>query len=312
MVKDKITSFILQISLFLLVLIVIFFPVSLNIKNNLNEENVFNKVEEVENTNLTTIIFVGDIMLGRSVMRKTIEMKDNLYPFRKVSDFLKSSNLTFANLENPIVKDCPETVGGFKFCTNYEISEGLRFSGIDIVSLANNHSRNYGLEGFNETKDHLNNLDISYVGDNNLVIRKANETTFGFLGFDYTLKNDLENDLKLIEKSDKEVDVLIVGVHWGEEYKDKANTWQRLTAKKMVDSGADCIIGGHPHWVQDYEEINGKPVYYSLGNFIFDQMWSEETKKGLIVKLTYQKDNLIKKEEFNTYINSIGKPEIVD
>lgn len=270
------------------------------------------KIPDRPINNETTIIFVGDIMLGRSVMGKTIEMKDNFYPFRKVSEFLKNADLTFANLENPIVKDCPETVGGFKFCTNYEIAGGLEFSGIDIVSLANNHSSNYGLEGLTETKDFLINNNISFVGDSNLVIKEINGVKFGFLGFDYTLKNNLADDLKLIEDSKKEVDVLIVGVHWGDEYKELANNFQRLTAKEMVVKGADVIIGGHPHWVEDYEEIDGKAVYYSLGNFIFDQMWSEETKKGLVVKLTFDETNLIKREEFKTYIKTIGQPELVD
>ncbi|AKM83345.1 hypothetical protein A2422_00635 [Candidatus Woesebacteria bacterium RIFOXYC1_FULL_31_51] len=268
-------------------------------------------LNELKN-NQTTIIFVGDIMLGRSVMGKAIEVGDNYYPFRKTSEVLNNADITFANLENPIVKNCPGTIGGFKFCTNYEIANGLTFAGIDIVSLANNHSGNYGLEGLTETKKFLSDNNISYVGDSNLAIKEVNGTKFGFLGFDYTLKNNLDNDLKLIKDSKGKVDVLIIGVHWGDEYKDEANSLQRTIAKKMIEAGVDVIIGGHPHWIEDYEEINGKSVYYSLGNFIFDQMWSEETKKGLVVKLTFDRTNLVKKEEFNTYIKSIGQPEIVD
>ena len=311
MEKTKHTSFISIISSFLLLLIIILFPLSSKV-GEIDQKKIINEVEIFKKDNLTTIIFVGDIMPGRSVMRKAIEVKDNLYPFGKVADFLNSSDLTFANLESPIVKNCPETVGGFKFCTNYDVAGGLSYSGIDIVSLANNHSSNYGPEGLTETKNYLTKNGISFVGDNNLVIKNINGTNFGFLGFDYTLKNNLDSDLKLIEDSNEKVDVLIVGVHWGDEYKELANNFQRLTASQMVGSGADVIIGSHPHWVEDYEEINGRPVYYSLGNFIFDQMWSEETKKGLVVKLTFDGTSLVKKEEFNTYIKSIGQPEIVD
>lgn len=284
----------------------------LNKKNisKVNNGNVFKQIQKAVKRE-TSIMFVGDIMLGRSVMKKTINEGDSYYPFKKTSEFLNNADITFANLENPIVKNCPETIGGFKFCTNYETAKGLNFAGIDIVSLANNHSENYGLEGLAETKKFLGDNDISYVGDSNFIIKEINGTKFGFLGFDYTLKNDLDNDLKLIKDSKEKVDVLIVGVHWGDEYKDKANNLQRTIAKKMIEAGTDVIIGGHPHWVEDYEEINGKPVYYSLGNFIFDQMWSEETKKGLIVKMTFDGTSLIKREEFKTYINSIGQPEIV-
>ena len=80
----------------------------------------------------------------------------------------------------------------------------------------------------------------------------------------------------------------------------------------MVDSGVDVIVGHGPHWVQDVEYINNKPVYYSLGNFIFDQMWSEETKKGLAVKLIFEGDKLIKEERLPIYMSSWAQPEFIE
>jgi len=261
----------------------------------------------------TTIIFTGDIMLGRSVMGASLDNNDPLYPFRHVADVIKSSDITFVNLENPIVGDCQRHVGGFKFCTTAEIAKGLNFAGIDIVTLANNHSGNYGQLGFEETKKYLANDGIKYVGDGNLEIIEKKGIKFGFLGFNYTFGSDnLDEDLDLIIDSDSKVDVLIVGSHWGEEYKDVGNSFQKVVAKKMVENGADVIIGHHPHWVQDMQDLNGKPVYYSLGNFIFDQMWSEETKKGLVVKMTFEGKELVKREEFKTYIQNIGQPIIID
>ena len=111
---------------------------------------------------------------------------------------------------------------------------------------------------------------------------------------------------------------MIVGVNWGEEYHSIANNYQTSIAKQIVKAGADVVVGHHPHWVQNHEEINSVPIYYSLGNFIFDQMWSEETKKGLIVKMTFSRpDNdvvarLIETEEFNIYIPKMGQPKIVN
>lgn len=260
----------------------------------------------------TTIIFTGDIMLGRSVMGASLDSSDAYYPFRNTADFLKNADITFANLENPIVDDCKRHVGGFKFCTTPEIAKGLEFAGIDIVTLANNHSGNYGEEGFEDTKKYLIKENIKYVGDNNLEIIEKNGIKFGFLGFNYTFtKNDLEKDLLLIKDSDPKVDILIIGNHWGDEYKDIANSFQSTVARKMVENGADVIIGHHSHWVQNYEEIDGKPIYYSLGNFVFDQMWSEETKKGLVVKMTFDGKELVKREEFKTYTSKIGQPEII-
>lgn len=266
----------------------------------------------------TTIIFTGDIMLGRSVMGAGLDNNDPFYSFRNTAEFLKSADITFGNLENPIVGDCQRHVGGFKFCTSPEIAQGLTFAGFDVVTLANNHSSNYGSSGFEETKKYLNNDGIKSVGYNNLEIIEKNGIKFGFLGFDYvTSQKNIESDLLLIKESDSKVDVLIVSPHWGVEYKDIANKFQTDLAKQMVENGADLIIGHHPHWVQNYEELLEKPIYYSLGNFIFDQMWSEETKKGLVVKMTFDPPNgetgarLVNTEEFKTYIPKIGQPEIL-
>lgn len=263
--------------------------------------------------NQTTIIFTGDIMLGRSVMGAAIDNNDNLYPFRHVSDVIKNADITMANLENPIIKDCPRVSGGFKFCTSPEIAQGLLFSGVDIVSLSNNHSGNYSQSGLNETKKYLSDLGIKYVDGSNLEIIEKNGVKYGFLAFDYTIsKDNLVRDLELIKTSDLQIDNLIVMPHWGEEYKETANKFQVETAHKMIENGADTIVGSHPHWIQNYEEYQNKPIYYSLGNFVFDQTWSEETKKGLVVKMTFENKDLVKCEEFKTYTPKIGQPVLQD
>lgn len=270
-----------------------------------------NKVD-IDKLSQTSIIFTGDVMLGRSVMGETIDKNDFYYPFRKTADFLKSSDITFINLENAVIKNCPRTgKGSFTFCTSVEIAQGLEFSGVDIVTLANNHSGNYGKDGLMETKKYLSDMGIKWVDGTNCEILEKNNVRFGFVGLDFVYKNLRSEDLKLISDCKSKSDILIVSPHWGEEYKAMANGLQISTAQKMIEAGADMIVGHHPHWVQNYEEINGKPIYYSLGNFIFDQMWSEETKKGLIVKMTFDDKSLVKREEFKTYIKNIGQPEIV-
>ena len=258
------------------------------------------------------IIFTGDVMIGRSVLITALDKENNPdYPFLYVSDYLLSADLVFANLESPIVTNCPRFEHGFTFCTDPKMVEGLVFSNINVVNLANNHILNFGKEGLEDTKRYLDSSDILYTGVNNLATKEIDNTTFGFLGFDFTVNVPTQKDWDLIKESDSKVDILIVGVHWGEEYKEKANSNQRVWAKKMIENGADVVSGHHPHWVEDYEYIDGKPVYYSLGNFVFDQMWSEETKKGLLVKLTFEDKNLTGEEFINTYIENIGQPKIV-
>lgn len=288
----------------------------------------------------TKLILTGDVMLGRKVMIESIKQNDYKYPFLKVADFLKRADIVFINLENPIVSDCPIHEGGFTFCSPSESVEGLTNAGVDVVNLANNHSGNYGVEGIEKTSALLQENGIETTGLNNLVVMPVNDLNFGFLGFDYVFENQIyPKNIQLVTESKPKVDILIVAVHWGDEYTDLANSFQRQLAKNLIANGADVVVGHHPHWVQDAEcfgqdgagewqvvkqiskadlengvvcPLNSKPVFYSLGNFIFDQMWSEETKKGAIVELTFKNTSLESMKEYNTYIGNWGQVELLN
>lgn len=104
------------------------------------------------------------------------------------------------------------------------------------------------------------------------------------------------------------MNILIVGVHWGEEYKSKANSNQKLIAEKLSEAGADYIVGHHPHWIQNIETMGNSKVYYSLGNFVFDQMWSEKTKKGMSVNLIFKGKKLFKENLLWSYMDKFAQP----
>lgn len=264
-------------------------------------------------TGETRVILTGDVMLGRTVMTTSLDRRDPTYPFHKIADKLKSADLTFVNLENPIVDKCPRKTDGLIFCADPQMADGLVYAGVDIVSLANNHSANYGSDGIKNTREVLAQKKIAAVGTGNLVIKEINGLKFGFLGFEYIDKNPTPQEIQLIKDSNSKVDILIVAVHWGAEYQAKASTKQRTIAKTLVENGADVVVGHHPHWVQDIEYINSKPVYYSLGNFVFDQMWSQKTREGLAIKLTFDNRGNIKYEEkLPIFMRSWAQPEWVD
>ncbi len=285
----------------------------------------------VSERKLTTLIMTGDVMLGRTVEITAKEKHDMNYPFLKVADILRNADISFVNLENPIVKNCKPFTQGFTFCANPEMVDGLVYTGVDIVTLANNHSHNYGEKGVTSTVETLQEKGIEATGIGNLVIVEKNGITFGFLGFDKAQQGNPKlavDEKELLEDSDKKVDVLIVAMHWGVEYKDKALLGVRSLGHELVAGGADVVVGSHPHWVQDmeYYDVNGNsipsttdhqlpttnrfiPVYYSLGNFVFDQMWSEKTKQGLAVKLTFDGKEIVKEELLPTYMKERGQPE---
>ncbi|OGM02495.1 hypothetical protein A2115_00710 [Candidatus Woesebacteria bacterium GWA1_41_8] len=258
------------------------------------------------------VILTGDVMLGRTVETKSAEEGDYAYPFRRVGERLRDSDIVFINLENPIIEDCPPHADGFKFCASPKMLEGLVFSGVDIVNLANNHSGNYGQNGIEETQNHLRRKGIAATGLGELVILKREGTRFGFLGLDLTTRNLSDNDIELIRRSNTKVDVLILGVHWGVEYTQTPTDIQRTWAREIIQAGADVIAGHHPHWVQISEIIDGKPVYYSLGNFVFDQMWSEETKKGLLIQQIYEDKTLVKEKKSPIYMASWAQPHFIE
>lgn len=300
--------------MFLVLSLILAFVIYLNL-NSIKEVTTYKLPQKFEFIRQelageTAVLLAGDVMLGREVMIRALDKKDASYPFRKVGSVLQSADVVFVNLEVPIVTGCPRTSTGLVFCTDPALVEGLKYAGVDVVTLANNHTGNYGVKGIEETKDYLKKAGIAATGVGELVIKKVNGVTYGFLGFDWVVRDPTTSELQLISDSDPKVDILIVGIHWGVEYRDKANAFQRKWAREVVNRGADVVTGHHPHWVQDTEYINGKPVYYSLGNFVFDQMWSEETKKGLVAKLTFDRyGKIIKEEQLHTYMADWGQPE---
>lgn len=245
------------------------------------------------------LLFVGDIMLDRTVFIKTKKANDYNFPFLKIADFLKNFDLRVANLEGPITdfKSVANGIGANRliFTFSPQFLEPLK-QNFDILNLANNHTNNFGAKGLQQTRDYLDSAGSKYFGDpNNSAGYLATSTEFngiklGFVGFNELAKNGFENVLLKIKELRPQVDFLIAYPHWGNEYESKKpSAKQQQEAHALIDTGADAIIGSHPHVVQPTEEYNGKIIFYSLGNFIFDQYFSGETMQGLAVGVKLEK-----------------------
>ena len=301
----------MSIVTFLFVLVVLAIPI-----NSLGVKNLAGSILQILGVRSTRageleIILAGDVMLGRTVMTKSLDTGNVGYPFENIAAYFARGDLAFVNLENPITEGCRRHYDGLIFCATPDMLMGLTRSGIDIVNLANNHTLNYGKSGLDETRSHLKNAGIDHTGFGSVVTRKINGTSVGFLGFDFLSQAPTEDDYSLIADTNAKVDILIVGVHWGEEYTPRPRDDQREWARKMVSSGADAIAGHHPHWVQEMEYINDVPVFYSLGNLVFDQMWSDRTRRGLVVKLVFQDGKLVNEERRETFMENWAQPMFV-
>lgn len=241
------------------------------------------------------LIFGGDIMLSRTVNTKMEKYDNYNWPLEKIAPLFSEADLAIANLESPFLftNNYQVLTGSFSFKANPKSVSTLILSGFDVLSLANNHILNQGQKGLSDTYKVLDDAGINYVGsrEHNLVIRESKGTKFAFLSYTYdeskliaSINDSIEPDIKTAKEQS---DVVIVLMHAGTEYTRKPNQSQINFAHQAIDSGADLVVGTHPHWPQTTETYQGKTIIYSLGNLVFDQMWSQETSQGLVVKVYF-------------------------
>jgi poly-gamma-glutamate synthesis protein (capsule biosynthesis protein) len=200
------------------------------------------------------------------------------------------------------------------FCGDLRHLAGLQFAGVDVVNLANNHMGNHSQAGVDSTVAALQAAGMATPGINDPTYVDVRGQTWAFLGYnevDQQVGIQLsEADLvrQQVTEARARADIVIVQFHWGVEYRYHPTAHQRQLARIAIDAGADLIIGNHPHWFQALEMYNGKLITYSHGNFIFDQMWSNETREGLVGKYTFYDDQLIAVEYWPVWIELHGQP----
>ena len=263
-------------------------------------------------TPVAVVGLVGDLGLGRYITATARAKQDFSWSFKEVKIWLSGNDFTLANLESPIINDCPPGLTGtFTFCGDKNFLPYLKANKF-VFNLNNNHILNYRLDGLSQTQQYLSGEKIDYFYDN-FVIKDINGIKFGFLGFDFVTYSQLDTSeiLKKVKTYDSQVDWLIVSIHWGNEYLPAPETWRVNFAHQLVEAGADIIHGHHPHVWQGIEDYHGKKIYYSFGNFIFDQNWSKETSNSQIVRLTFSRDKIMNQEIFPIKIQFNSQPVLM-
>lgn len=289
------------------------------IKPDLIESNLSNKL--LTNTQpgratkseplIASFLAVGDIMLSRNVAAKIEQTNDPLLPFAQVGELLSSTDFNIANLESPYSgSDHYPKTGSLIFNAPPNTIQGLLKYNFKLLNLANNHALDQGLAGLTYTLDYLKQHELLTIGAGQTLdeawqpVRwEINGISFGFIGASYASINDngkttnnhvarigeLERLRAAISQLKPTTDLVIVSMHAGTEYTHNPNVSQQTFARAAIDYGADLVIGHHPHWIQTIETYRDKYIFYSLGNFIFDQMWSQKTREGLTIKVTVTK-----------------------
>jgi poly-gamma-glutamate capsule biosynthesis protein CapA/YwtB (metallophosphatase superfamily) len=261
------------------------------------------------------LMATGDIIPARSVNAACVSRNDFTYPFTNTATFLSQADAVFINLESPFISACPVTTEGMKFCGDERNVEGLSIAHVTVANIANNHMGNYGVDGIENTKGILSNNSIEVTGSDEAAILQKNGYSFGFLGYnDIGGKEqgiawaDPEKISADIQKLKPSVDFVIVTFHWGTEYTQDPTKRQRELAHGAIDTGADLIIGNHPHWVQGTENYKGKFITYAHGNFVFDQMWSQETREGVIGTYIFSHLGIIDIHFYPIIIDNYSQP----
>ena len=300
----------------------------------LEKETQQEEVSNIEEPKDVTLIAVGDMMLSRNVASKIKANNDFNYPFLATRDFLKTGDIVFGNLECPITPGREIKTGEFTFHADPGAEVALADAGFNILSLANNHTPNFGDKGLMDTFELLSKEGIKYVGAGKdaedaerAVYMEKNGITFAFLAYNDsdvvpasyaatatrpgTNFMDIPKMEAAVKEAKHQADIIIVSMHSGTEYVDP-NQRQINFAHAAIDAGADFIIGHHPHVLQRVEKYKDKYILYSLGNFIFDQMFSLETRQSVIVKAIFDKEGVKDITFTPVLIYDYAQPRIVE
>jgi len=248
----------------------------------------------------------------------------------KNAEILKTFDIVFANLEGT-ASDKGKNVGSiYSFHMDPAVIPVLKDTGINVLSVANNHVADWGINAYTDTLSRLKESGILYAGGGQNkteaempAIIEKNGMKVGFLGFsdvgpDYMQAGEIKAGIlstkdpifdEIIKNAAGQVDYLIVSFHFGEEYEPIHNARQEYLAHEAIDDGAKIIIGAHPHVVEDFEVYKKSYIAYSLGNFIFDQSWSEPTMQGMLLEIKLYKDGSMTVTKDPTQLNSLFQLE---
>lgn len=281
-----------------------------------------------------SIIFGGDVMLSRVVGQKMAKYGNYSWPLEKIKSVLSEADLAIINLESPVTLDGKYFVptGSFSFDADPLAIAGLKSVGIGLVTLANNHFVNQGRQGMADTFKVLDEAGISYVGAGKDLAAahdykelEIGGIKFCFLGYAYPEDGSVAGDARPgianmdigrmsedVARARTDCGQVVVLMHAGVEYVNKPNEQQKSFARAAIDAGADLVVGHHPHWVQVTETYKGKPIIYSLGNLVFDQMWSTETRQGALAKVYFKDGILGQIEIIPIRIDDYGQANLAD
>lgn len=270
---------------------------------------------------VTRVLVVGDIMLGRGVATPEAPVS----PLRFLADRIDRADIAVGTLESTLSDNGePQQPGDDSFSAPPGTLAGLERLGFDALSLANNHTGDFGPVAFDETLRAFRGRRVQSFGAGRDLARasraavvRRNGVSFGFVGFNAIGETpmaapgspgalsvrmpprtgplqplDLDHVTGVVGRLADRVDVVVVLPHWGDQYTHTPEPIQSKVGRALVRAGADLVVGGHPHWVQGLERVGDAVIAHSLGNFVFDMDFMEQTMEGVMLVATFRGDRL--------------------
>ncbi len=260
----------------------------------------------------------GDVIPARHVAQQMAKHGVS-WPFKEIAPVSRDADIVYADLECPLTNRYPAPYSGMVFSAPAKTINGVEMLGVDVVTLANNHTTNFGADALTDTIKLLKQHGIKYAGGGSNyaeahrpAIVETNGFKFAFLSYngikgsiDATSDSpgvswigiepwypdnpaDWQTVASDIREAKKQADFVVTAFHWSKEYEYHPNPSMVILAHQACDAGADMVIGQHPHSIQSFENYNGKLIAYSLGNFIFDQRFSEQVRQGVVLKCKFK------------------------
>jgi hypothetical protein len=273
-----------------------------------------------------TMIASGDVIPARLVDVAASQRRDFLFPFRPTADYVRNADLTFINLESPLLPGCQPQSTGMVFCGDVRFVDGLKLIGTKVVNLANNHV--YAGPDTERTKALLEQNGIKVATNIGApVVVDVRGLKFAFVGCNAVTggppvdRKALQADIQLAKQI---ADVVIVQFHWGHEYVRQPETAPGVAPDDpielghlAIDAGADMVVGNHPHWVQGLEVYKDHLITYAHGNYVFDQVncfpsigsdyrtyCSDDTRTSVVGTYTFYDKRLVAASWKPTFIDT--------
>lgn len=267
-----------------------------------------------------SVLFGGDLFLDRNIRAAAAKNGED-FLFACLGETLRTPDLAVLNLEGPITERQSVSLGSkvgspenFQFTFPTSTAPLLKRQGVDIVNLGNNHILNFGAAGVRSTLAYLQKNGLQYFGDPQLqtvAYRDLRGVSLAFINYnEFTPTPQKEHRATVLQQiADARLHgrLPIVYTHWGDEYKTTAPLRLQTLARQFVDAGAELVVGSHPHVVEQSEVYKGKYIYYSLGNFMFDQYFSADVRQGLLIEVSFDQTGATAVREIPTTLERNGQ-----